>query len=354
MIDRVSSYAPSIAMDSQIQQMQSELTQITREISSGQATNPSGGAALYVLQYQAGQQAAYQSAITEAGNRIDTMQTALSSIASAAQAVTADALNSNAQSGSGLSILGTQAQDTLDQVIELLNTQYDGQSVFAGDNGSVTPMVASSAPGGPLATMNAVLSAAVTAKGGPLSAADIGQLINGANGIASVFNGTNASPGQNYDGAFYAAAGNGSPIQVAVGASQTVAYNVTADQQPFRDLLQGISMLTLLNAPAAELDDSAKSAIATEAANLLANAQSELTSTQATLGIAQSQLHQAADVQQSAALNTQQQILTFTQANTYADSSELDALQTQLQASYDVTAEITKLTLANYPQIFTA
>lgn len=354
MIDRISSSASSMALDSQIQQMQSQISQLTGEISSGQAASPSGGAALYTLQYEAGQQTAYQSAITEASNRLDTMQTALSSIASTAQTITTDALNSNAQSGSGLSTLGTEAQDALDQIIGLLNTQYDGQSVFSGTDGSVATMVASTAPGGPNATINAVLSAAVAANGGQLTAADVSQLIDGPNGIASVFNDTNSDSSQNYDNAFYAPTSSNTAIQVAVGASQTVSYNVTANQQAFRDLLQGVSMLTLLNAPSSQLDASAQSAIATQAADLLGTAQTELTSTQATLGIAQSQLQQASDAQQSAASNTQQQILTFTQANTYADTTELDTLQTQLQASYELTAEISQLSLTNYPQIFSA
>ncbi len=45
---------------------------------------------------------------------------------------------------------------------------------------------------------------------------------------------------------------------------------------------------------------------------------------------------------------TQKQILGFEQADTTADATTLSTLQTQLQATYAITAQISQLTLTHY------
>jgi flagellar hook-associated protein 3 FlgL len=351
MLDRVSSFAASPSQDDLIQQMQSRIAQLTNEISSGRKTDPAGvlgagAAALYQLHYGADQQSALQTGITTAADRLDAVQTSLTSLSSVVQTISSAALNSN--SAQEPSVLATQAQDAMGQVTDLLNTRYAGQSVFAGDDSATTPMTAPDAAGGPLTTVNSVLSTAVATKGGPLSAADIPNLIDGTNGLSSVFDDTNADPTQRYSSAFYVAKDDGKPTTVAVGTTQTVSYNAQADQPAFRDLLKGLSMLSLLGAPSSQMDDTAKSALLQAAQGVISTAQGELTQTQATLGIAQSQLQQSSDAQKAASQATLQQITGIEQADPYADATQLDQLQTQLQASYEVTAEISQLSFVNF------
>jgi flagellar hook-associated protein 3 FlgL len=345
-------------LDSQIQSMQAQMTQLTGEISSGVVSNPSAvmgnsAALLYQLQQQNDQQTSLQTSAGLAGQRLDTVQDALTSIASTTQSVISAALGASptttgVATDSVMSELGVQAQTAMGQILEQLNTSFDGSPVFAGDDTGASPMRNINDPSGPLATVNAVLSAAVSAKGGALSQADVANLLTGPNGLESVFSNTNSNPAQNYNQAFDTAADDGKPTTVAIGGTQTLQYNASANQPAFQDLMQGLSILGMLSAPTSQLDDTAKSALLTQANTMLGQAQTQLTTLQGTLGSSQAALQQVVTTQQQAATATQQQITSYEQADTYADTTKLNMLQTQLQASYSITAQMSQLSLAHY------
>ena len=290
---RISSFGSTMANSYQIQTMQSQINQITNEIASGRSSNPMGplganAVTLYRLHAQSDQQTTLQTTITNTLGQMDAVQSAMSSIGTAVQKVATTAINDTGVTG-GPSILATTAQSTMEQVVNLLNTQYQGKSLFSGDATDVAAMQSPNAAGGPAATMNSVLTAAVSTKGGPLSASDINGLINGTDGIASVFSDTNSNPAMNYTGAFYTGSADNKPNTVLVGTGQTTQYNAAANQPGFRDLMQGLSMLGMLNAPSSQLDDSAKAALQTQGTALVSKAQNELAVQQGLLGVTQGQ-----------------------------------------------------------------
>jgi flagellar hook-associated protein 3 FlgL len=357
MSDRVTSYSNSMQIDSFMQALQDRMTNLVGEVSSGQKADPAGAmgtsaALLYQLHTQSDQQTVLQTSIGLASQRMDTIQSVMTSIGSLAQGVSGDVSTAQingvgTMTDAGAGTLAQEAQSAMQQVLSQLNTTFTGSALFAGDS-AAPPMQTAGATGGPMDTVNAVLNAAVAAKGGPLTASDINGLVNGTNGLSSVFDDTNSNPAQRYSGAFYAATDDGKPTTVMVGMNQTVQYNAKANQPAFRDLLQGLSMLSLLNAPSTQLDTSAKNELATEAGDVLSTAQSELTGLQGSLGSVQSELQDAVSTQQSAASATQQQIANYEQANTAADATDLTNLQTQLQATYELTAQISQLSLTRY------
>lgn len=353
MLGRISTFSNPMQLDYAVQSMQSELTTLVNEVSSGQKANPaqsmgSQAALLYQLQAQSDQQTALQTSVTVASQRMDTIQAALTSIAGETQTVATAAQEWSSNTSEGYGVLGNQASNTLSQILGQLNTSYAGSSVFAGDTGSAPPMQVAGATGGPVSAVNAVLAAAATAKGGPLSAADVTGLLSGPDGLDSIFSDSNSNPALNYRGAFYTGSTDGQPTTVLISPGQTVSYNASADQPGFRDLLQGLSMLSLLSAPSSQLDDTAKSALLSAATAQLQTGQREMTTLQGTLGAAQAQLSTAMQTQQTAASATQAQILTYVQADTFGDSSKLTTLQTQLQATYELTAQISQLSLVHY------
>jgi flagellar hook-associated protein 3 FlgL len=174
------------------------------------------------------------------------------------------------------------------------------------------------------------------------------NLLSGPNGLSSVFDNTNSDPTQRYDTAFYTAPDDGKPTKVLIGVNQTIQYSVKGNQPAFTDMLQGLSMLTMLSAPATQLDASAKSAILQQATTVISQAQGELTVQQGQIGAVQAQLQQIADTQQAAAAATTQQVSSMESIDPYADAEQLSALQTQLQASYQVTSMLSQLTLSHY------
>jgi flagellar hook-associated protein 3 FlgL len=358
MSDRVSSYSGSLQIDSLIQSMTSRMNQLVNEVASGQVTNPAASmgtsaALLYQLHTQSDQQTVLQSSVGTAAQRLDTIQTVMSSIGSIAQSVSGDAATAQSNgaatmSNTSASFLAAQAQNAMQQVLGQLNTAYAGGALFAGDS-TLPPMQQANATGGPTDTLTAILTSAVAANGGnPLTQSDIANLVNGPNGIASVFNNTNSNPAQNFNGVFYTGAAAVQPTTVLIGTNQTLQYNTQANQPAFRDLLQGLSMLSMVNAPSSQLDGTAKNELVTQGTQMLATAQSELTAMQGSLGSVQAQMQSVIDLQQSAATATQQQIASYEQANVAADSTNLSTLQTQLQAAYELTAQISQLSLTRY------
>jgi flagellar hook-associated protein 3 FlgL len=354
MSGRISTFAAPLQQEYLLQSMNSQLNTLTGEVSSGLKANPAGAmgndaSLLYSLQMQADQQNVLQTTTTSAGNRLDAIQTALTSMATAVQTIATATINSASTTPEGQDALAAEATSTMSQVLDLLNTQYNGSAVFAGDATSSPPMQSANATGGPLDTINAVLNAAVAANGGqPLTSANVQSLLTGPNGLSSVFNNTNSNPALNYNSAFYTAPSDGKPTQVLIGLNQTVQYSVQGNQPAFTDLMQGLSMLTMLSAPSTQLDSTAKSAILTQATTMIGQAQNELTTQQGQLGAVQAQLQQVSNAQQTAANNTTQQISTLESADPYSTATHLSALQNQLEASYQVTAELSQLTLSHY------
>jgi flagellar hook-associated protein 3 FlgL len=351
MSDRISSFSGFYSRDYQLQSLQSQLNTITGEVASGQQANPTAqlganAAMLYQLSAQETQQTTLQTTIGTAANGLAATQTVLSSIGSLTQTVSNAALlagSPGTNTDQTYSALAQQATSAISTVLSELNTSAGGTPLFSGDSG--TPPMQADAPGGPLAAIQSTLTAAVASAGGSLTQSNVSTLVSG---FSSLFGDANASPSQNYTGAFYVGSSDAKPTTVLTGANQALHYNAAANQPAFRDLLQGLSMLSTLGAPSSQLDDTAKAALVTQASALISNAQGEVTSLQGNLGSVQAQMQDAITEQKAVATTTQQQIAGYEQTDTAADASMLSMLQTQLQASYQITSEISQLSLVHY------
>jgi flagellar hook-associated protein 3 FlgL len=354
-MDRITPYANSLVMQNLIQQMQTQQAQLTSEISSGAKANPAGSmgtaaALLYQLHLQNDQQNALQTTMTTASERLNTMQTAMTSIASVAQSASNAALNVNTNTSQGMAIMAATARSDMSQIMSLLNTQYDGHAIFAGSDSAGSPMPATDAPSGALDAINNAISTATQNGATTITSSNATNLISS---VSDIFNNNyfGSSASNNFSSAFYTSkdtTNSGSQTEVLIGSQETLKYNVKGDNPAFKDLLHGLSLLSTLDAPSSQIDDSAKSQILAQAQTLLNRGQSELTTVQGVLGTKQSQLQRAQDIQKSAADATLKQITTDEQADPYTDAQKLTSLSTQLQATYQITASLAKLSLSNY------
>ncbi len=145
MIGGISTLGSMLQTRWQIQSMQTQMNRLTTEISSGRKTDPLGplggnAALLYQLHAQSDQQTTLQTTVTNALGRLEATQTALSAVGASVQSIANEALTPDSSSGQGQSVLASQAQNSMVQVISQLNTQYEGSSLFAGDNTNTAPM----------------------------------------------------------------------------------------------------------------------------------------------------------------------------------------------------------------------
>ena len=353
MFDRVATFSDPALRQYMVGSMQSRLNQLVNEVSSGRKANPAAdmgtsASLLYQMQMKSAQQSGLKTSITLASQRMETVQTALSSVASVALPIFNTVQSWTSAMSQGMDVVAEQARGVTAHVVSLLNTSFVGAAVFGGADGGTTPMQAPEGTAGMFAVAKDVLADKVAANGGPLSADDIDGLLNGTDGVSSIFDDTNSDPARRYAGAVYTGATDNVPTKVLIGTNQTAQYDSSANQPAFRSLMKGLAMLSLLDSPAGNLTDQGRSELLRQAGSVLGQAQNQLTVLQGRLGTAQARLAEAADTQQAAADATDAQILTYVQADTYGNATKISALQTQLQATYTLTSQISQLSLVHY------
>lgn len=353
MLDRIATITGPGERQFQVGSMQARLNQLVREVSSGRRDDAdiarAGGASLmYQLRMQSDRATALKTSVTLAAQRLETAQSALTGIQTVAQPIFKTVQGWTSAMPQGLEVVAEQARGVMHHVVSLLNTSLAGAAVFAGNDAGAPPMRMADDPDGIMAVARAVLSDAAAAKGGPLSSADLTALLTGPDGLGQVFDDTHSDPARRFTGAAYGGATDGAPTRVLIGTRQTVSYDVSAGQPPFRDLMRGLSMLSLLDAPSTELDESARRDLLDQAATVLGSARNGLNLLQGGLGSVQARLDEAADTQQAAAQATEAQILSYVQTDTYGNATAISLLQTQLQATYALTAQISQLSLVRY------
>ena len=255
----------------------------------------------------------WQSNIDRASSRLDITQSALTQISAIASKFYAQTNNINDINGADAANIAASATSALQQVAQLLNTRDGNVYVFAGQDSSNPPL-----PSTDPATVGAAVLASDTA----------------------------TAP-------FSATLGTGVP-QVEVGDGQTVAVGLLANQNTLavsqapttgsymRDLLRGLATLATLTSTTATTAvgadtrarlGSAITAMATET-GALGDIESNLKARQTTLAAVQTSLTQ--------------QVSNVQDVDVAATLTRVSALQTQLQASYQVIAGVKSLSLSNY------
>ena len=121
-----------------------------------------------------------------------------------------------------------------------------------------------------------------------------------------------------------------------------------AISQPFQTLMKGFAMLSLATDSSSPLDDGARAQMLTDANSAIQQGQAQLTTAMGAFGAQQTTVQNVANAQQTAATATQTQIAALDGADPYKTATQLSALQTQLQATYEITSLISKLSFVNY------
>ena len=131
-----------------------------------------------------------------------------------------------------------------------------------------------------------------------------------------------------------------------IAPNTTVTASTNANTSGFRDLAQGYTMLSEFGNIG--LSASAQNALSLTATNVINQGVTGVISAQATLGQSQSALS-AANTQMSDQMSLlQQQVSNLDSVDMAKVATELTQVSTQLQASYQVTAKLSSLNLAQY------
>lgn len=327
-----------------------EIAQLSAETSSGYVSQDFAGLGAGVshsldLSAQLSQNGALQGGLDQAANVQQVTQTALGQIESIASNFAAEAAALQTTPGN-VATLSTQAQDALQQLGDLLNTQVGDQYVFAGQDSRNPPV-----PNPTQITGSAFY--------GAISAAVAGLSVNGAAAVASQTL-TATGPGATSPFAATLEASN-APNYVATGPGQVVQVGVLADRNTdaasagvgvtstgsyTRDLFRNLAILGSLTP--AQASDPNFQPLVQNVVTSLQGVVSAVSTDIGGLGTRQTHVTGAKSELVATATALTTQLGNVQDADLTTIATQLSAAQTQLQASYQVIAGLGNLSLAKF------
>lgn len=320
--------------------LQGELADATREIATGRhadvgATLGAGVTETFGLRRQGAVLAALAQSNAAASLRLDTSQTALQAIQADADAALKELTGLPADKRAGA--IAAASATRLAALTAALNTSAGGQYVFGGTDSGAAPLAAYE--GNPTSAAKAAVQGALAAAfpGGTANstASQMTAFLDGLH--ASLFDGTGWS---RWSGASDRA------LDSRISLTETVTTSASANAAPLRDLAMAYVIGSGIGLSGFSAD--AQAAATARMGDLLGSASRGLVTMQADLGRAQSRIADA-----DARMTQQRALLTgrlgaLESVDPAEAKSRVDALTTQIQMSYGLTAQLRSLSLINY------
>lgn len=308
---RISTAAENNLVLYYMQQNQSNLDNVNTEISTGDTAQtysqiPQQTSQLVDLRAETAKQQGFTNTINVLSTRMQTMSLSLQQIETSVSSFAA--LLPGAAFGQSSPTISQQAESLLQQVAGLLNVQDGSGYVFGGTDTSAPPV-------------------------------DLSALPTATASLTTPVNGATAS------GGYYAGGPASAPVEINTGVS--VNYSITANNaEAFEPIIRVLNFLA--NQGPFNANNPADQADATQAGQLLNQAVTALTSLQGNLGLQQAQLNNELKVQQNAVNIAQNGISSIVSTNQATAITQLQTLETQIQASFSATSAISKLSLVSY------
>jgi flagellar hook-associated protein 3 FlgL len=242
-----------------------------------------------------------------------------------------------------LSAFQNLGENSLQSLIATTNTTSNGEYVFGGINNGVPPM--SDYFSSPTSSAKTAVDQAFTTAFGispsdpaasTISASDIQNFLSGP--FAAQFQG--ASWSANWS----SASSTNTSSDIAPG--ENIETSTNANQPGFQKLAEAYTMLSEFSG--SSLSTAAQQTVASTASSLISEALSSLTTTEATVGSAQSRITDANNTMSSQMTILQTQIGGLDDVDSYATATKVSALTTQIQTSYELTAKLQQLSLSQY------
>lgn len=274
--------------------------------------------------------------------RLDTSQAALSNVQGVAEDLLGVliAVRENPQAAK---VVGPQADLDLKGLVGTLNSNLNGQYLFAGINTDEAPMADYLGP--PPSAAKAAVDAAFLAyftfdQADPavagITAADMATFIDTQ--LAPLF----ADPQW---GAVWSTASDQN-LSSRITTNEVIETSANANERPFRDLAMAYTMLLDLGGEA--LAPEAYKVTVERAIGLVGGAMQGVTTVQARLGVAQNRVSDASE-----RMSIQRDILTrqvtdLENVDPYEAATRVNALMSQVEVSYSLTARIRQMSLLRY------
>ncbi|MCP3464201.1 MULTISPECIES: flagellin [unclassified Bradyrhizobium] len=297
---RVATFAQSNTMIADALRVQAVMANEQIQESSGVISNDFGGygsTAQHVvnLQVSVTRAQSYIDAATLADSKVQVMYSAVGSMTDIITQLRSQlSAASTGSSTEGNSVISS-AQQMLEEMGSLLNTQYDGQFVFAGGKTETAPVDLTSFSAGTGSTTTA-------------------------------------------DTSYYV--GDSEIASVRVATDQSVPYGVTADNSAFEEVMRVLKFVAN--------SSSLSSSDITSALDLASSALDDTAAVQAKLSSSASQIETASARQSDYKSYAETLGSDLTSVDVAAVTAQLSTYQSQLTASYSALAKILSMNLASY------
>lgn len=343
----ISTSAVSGATRSSLMKLQSKLAEVQKEMATGRLADVGA-----TLGHKTGQTVSLRQeharllAIGDTNGlvsaRLQASQSALEALAKDAQSFL-DQLVGARNSASGPQIIQDVAKKAVATFTDLLNTTFNGASLFAGINTDVRPVTAYDASA-PSANAQAVASTFLAAFGVAQSDPGVTDITPAA--MQGFLDGAYAGL---FDPAAWSAtwsAASDQNVKSRISTTELIATSVNANDAAFRKLARAYTMLADLGTD--KLNASTYQTLVDAASRDIGEALQGITELRGGLGTAQERVKNANE-----RMSIQIDIMTshigvLEGVDPYEASTRLSSLLTQVETAYAMTARIQKLTLLNY------
>lgn len=315
--------------------LQTHLARLTEEMSTGVRADLAEAVSgdfrtLAGLDRSLATLAAYKTATDEAALLTQTVQSALETVQDLATDL-GPSLLSAATTGTPtqVAITAGDARQKFASVVSALNTQVADRYLLSG----------TATDRRPVADADAILSALATATAGQATAAGV------ASAVAAWFD---APPG---GGGFLDAAygGAGVPLSpLGIGPDETATMDLTAADPAIRNLLEGFALGALVAEGALPGDHAGRAVLLKYSGEALLASGGDLAAARARVGTVEARIAGAGarNAAEASALQIARNGLLA--ADPYDTASALQAVQTQIETLYTLTARLSRLSLTDY------
>ncbi|MBZ8117557.1 flagellar biosynthesis protein FlgL [Roseovarius sp. LXJ103] len=325
--------AQSFASRRQSSMLQLQLSRLTQELSSGQATNVAqavGGSfgQLADIEHQMVVQSSYKSATAEAALLASSMQIALGQVQDALTDVSGVvALAGQSNSPTAISATAEGARGALDAIVAALNTDVAGRPLFAGTALNNAPLLGA----------DAILQEARLAMAGASDAVAVDAALE------AFF----MDAGGEFETLIYQG-GSGYLAPQALGNGETVQLSIRADDASLRAAMKDLAKASLADDPALGLDTDGRLAMLRGASDGMRIQIDAITDIRANLGFAEARIEQS-----STRISTELTGLSMARndllsVDIFETASKLEDVQRQLETLYTLTARNSRLNLVNF------
>jgi flagellar hook-associated protein 3 FlgL len=304
----ISALAETNQVIQSLSQLQTQGNTLEQEISTGLQSPTFSGIApqatqLVDLTATQSQQQGYINTINTVSPTLQTMSLATSTITSLVQQFGTQ-LQTDAFNQTGATVQ-SQAQSLLAQVGDYLNTEGSEGYIFGGSDTTTPPFNASGLP----------------------NPGDLTTPVNGA------------PPAGYYQG-------NDTDASAQIDTNLNLQYGVTADNPAFEQVVRVLNFLA--NSGPLSASNPTDVANVNQAQTILGTATTQLQQLTSGIGAQQAEINDTLQAHQQSLTLAQSTISNITQVNSATAITQLDALQTQMEASYQTVNILQNLSLANY------